>query len=61
MLYIADEGDLYTWGWNAYGQLGHGDTVTRDVATRVQHFDSGGLTVTDVFCGYWNTVVTVSE
>lgn len=28
-------GDLYSWGWNKYGQLGHGDYETRNVPTKV--------------------------
>ncbi len=32
---IDDEGNLYTWGYNGYGQLGHGNTTQLTVPTLV--------------------------
>lgn len=32
---ISSVGDLYSWGWNKYGQLGHGDYDSRNVPTKV--------------------------
>lgn len=26
---LTESGDLFTWGFNIYGQLGHGDQKTR--------------------------------
>jgi alpha-tubulin suppressor-like RCC1 family protein len=35
-LALKTDGGLWTWGWNAYGQLGHGDTTYgRNAPTRV--------------------------
>ncbi|TNV77407.1 hypothetical protein FGO68_gene1617 [Halteria grandinella] len=31
-----NEGQLYTWGWNEHGNLGHGDTLNRNVPTKVE-------------------------
>ena len=35
----GDNGNIYTWGNNACGQLGHGDLDSRLVPTRVQHIN----------------------
>ncbi|XP_064631584.1 RCC1 domain-containing protein 1-like [Lineus longissimus] len=52
---LTEHNDVYTWGWNAYGQLGLGDTQTRDQPTQVQYFKDNGLVVEDIFCGGWNS------
>lgn len=28
--YVTEDGDLYMWGWNEYGQLGDGTKISRD-------------------------------
>jgi alpha-tubulin suppressor-like RCC1 family protein len=33
----SSHGNLYTSGFNSHGQLGHGDTVNRDVLTLVRY------------------------
>jgi len=38
-LAIAENGDLYSWGWNIFGQLGLGDTTDRNTP---QHVSDGG-------------------
>lgn len=53
---VTSDGCAYTWGFNGYGQLGHGDLVSRDWPTVVEYFVEHNLTVVDVFAGYWNTV-----
>jgi hypothetical protein len=42
-------GELWTWGYNGYGQLGHGDYQNRNRPTKIdrQHFD--GNTIVDVW------------
>ena len=30
-----DDGTLWSWGWNQYGQLGHNDVTTRSSPTQV--------------------------
>src|SRR5690606_20278444 len=32
---ITNDGKLYTWGWNAYGQLGDGTTVDKLLPTQI--------------------------
>eukprot|EP01025_Chloroclados_australasicus_P010865 TRINITY_DN1459_c0_g1_i1.p1 TRINITY_DN1459_c0_g1~~TRINITY_DN1459_c0_g1_i1.p1 ORF type:complete len:472 (-),score=19.34 TRINITY_DN1459_c0_g1_i1:2164-3465(-) len=34
---LSSNGECFTWGWNCYGQLGTGDTVDRQVATKLWH------------------------
>ncbi|XP_033633270.1 E3 ubiquitin-protein ligase MYCBP2-like isoform X2 [Asterias rubens] len=56
---ISVDGELYTWGWGAYGQLGHGDSETLDVPTLVNSLPEHQK-VLEVFCGGWNTLITVA-
>ncbi|KAH9084855.1 hypothetical protein Ae201684P_002092 [Aphanomyces euteiches] len=46
---------VYTFGQNAYGELGHGDTIPRAVPTLVSFCE--GKNVMDVACGNENTIV----
>ena len=57
---IPECGLLYTWGWNKYGQLGHGDHDSRDVPTLLT-LEQHGRTNCDVICGAWNTCVITRE
>ncbi|XP_061078595.1 RCC1 domain-containing protein 1-like isoform X2 [Conger conger] len=58
---LTCKGDLYTWGWGEYGQLGHNTTQTLDQPARVDFFADRGLRVVDVVCGPWNTFVSTEE
>ncbi|NWV81502.1 RCCD1 protein, partial [Dasyornis broadbenti] len=58
---ITRGGELYTWGWGKYGQLGHGDNTSSDQARRVEHLVAKGLRAEDVVCGPWTTYVRVLE
>ncbi|KAF7702179.1 RCC1 domain-containing protein 1 [Silurus meridionalis] len=55
---ITGIGDLYTWGWGHYGQLGHGSRCSSDEPQMVTFFSSGRMRVEDVVCGLWNTFVS---
>ncbi|XP_045308261.1 RCC1 domain-containing protein 1 isoform X2 [Leopardus geoffroyi] len=35
---VTRTGELYTWGWGKYGQLGHRDTSSLDRPRRVEYF-----------------------
>ncbi|XP_040349547.1 RCC1 domain-containing protein 1 isoform X3 [Herpailurus yagouaroundi] len=35
---VTRTGELYTWGWGKYGQLGHKDTSSLDRPRRVEYF-----------------------
>ncbi|KAM8783149.1 RCC1 domain-containing protein 1 isoform 1-T1 [Rhynchonycteris naso] len=54
-------GELYTWGWGKYGQLGHSDTASWDRPCRVEYFVDNQLQVMAVSCGPWNTYVYAVE
>ncbi|XP_043846145.1 RCC1 domain-containing protein 1 isoform X2 [Dromiciops gliroides] len=54
---VTRVGELYTWGWGKYGQLGHKNTVNLDRPQRVDYFTDNLLHVEAVICGPWNTYV----
>ncbi|XP_062439388.1 RCC1 domain-containing protein 1 [Rhea pennata] len=58
---VTRGGELYTWGWGKYGQLGHGDNASSDQQQRVDYLTAQGLHAEDVVCGPWTTYVCVLE
>lgn len=50
---ISASGELFTWGHGFYGQLGHGDVVTRSEPKKVEFND---LKFKKVKCGSYQTV-----
>ncbi|XP_048828381.1 RCC1 domain-containing protein 1-like [Brienomyrus brachyistius] len=58
---VTKTGDLFTWGWGDYGQLGHGTPHSSDQPMQVDYFSNQGLCVLDVVCGPWNTFVCAVE
>ena len=58
---VTSDGLAYSWGCNDYGQLGHGDLVSRDSPTVVEWFVERRLRVVDVFAGVWNSVFVTSH
>ncbi|XP_006867200.1 PREDICTED: RCC1 domain-containing protein 1 [Chrysochloris asiatica] len=58
---VTRSGELYTWGWGKYGQLGHKDTSSLDRPCRVEYFVDKQLHVKAVTCGPWNTYVYAEE
>lgn len=54
---VTTDGMLYTWGWNAYGQLCHGDQENRLTPCKVSCFD--GQEVKSVQCSDWATLVVI--
>ena len=49
---ITVNGELYTWGWNYYGQLGDGTKVNRSEPTRIGDATNWAM----VSAGYYHTV-----
>lgn len=58
---VTRDGELYTWGWGKYGQLGHKNTASLDQPQRVDYFKDNLLHVEAVICGPWNTYVYAVE
>ncbi|XP_053174708.1 RCC1 domain-containing protein 1-like [Scomber japonicus] len=55
---VTTTGDLYTWGWGEYGQLGR-QTLSSDEPQRVEFFREQQMCVVNVVCGPWNTFAAV--
>nr|XP_020033002.1 RCC1 domain-containing protein 1 isoform X2 [Castor canadensis] len=58
---VTRTGELFTWGWGKYGQLGHRDTTSWDRPRLVGYFADKRLHVKTVTCGPWNTYVYAME
>jgi alpha-tubulin suppressor-like RCC1 family protein len=46
---LTKKGEVFTWGDNDSGQLGHGDRKERRIPTKVLGLD--GLVITKISCG----------
>jgi alpha-tubulin suppressor-like RCC1 family protein len=53
---LTPDGRVFTWGWNQYGQLGDGTTITRTAPT-----DTGLTDVVAVAAGVWHTIVLKAD
>ncbi|XP_010504417.1 PREDICTED: ultraviolet-B receptor UVR8-like [Camelina sativa] len=51
---IADEGRVFCWGWNKYGQLGLGDVIDRNAPSEVRIKD---CVPKNIACGWWHTLL----
>jgi AGZA family xanthine/uracil permease-like MFS transporter len=65
-LALDDQGTLFSWGWGAYGQLGHGSVSGCLVPTEVEELDRLGLTLgpnsgCQLACGYRHSMVLVPK
>jgi len=56
---VTDKGELYTFGWSKYGQLGHGDNEIAATPKRVAALE--GRTVVNVSGGWRHTMTSDSE
>ena len=52
---LTKNGEVFTWGSNSWGELGHGDKKDRRVPTKVESLD--GLVITKISCGPQHTAV----
>ncbi|CAL9046332.1 ultraviolet-B receptor UVR8-like isoform X1 [Musa acuminata AAA Group] len=51
---MTDDGQVFCWGWNKYGQLGLGDAIDRNIPALVP---MENLRPKNVSCGWWHTLV----
>ncbi|XP_073226432.1 ultraviolet-B receptor UVR8-like isoform X2 [Cicer arietinum] len=51
---VTDNGKVFCWGWNKYGQLGLGDIIDRNVPSEVT---IEGCVAKNVACGWWHTLL----
>nr|BAE98367.1 regulator of chromosome condensation-like protein [Arabidopsis thaliana] len=51
---ITDEGRVFCWGWNKYGQLGIGDVIDRNAPAEVRIKDCFPK---NIACGWWHTLL----
>ncbi|CAI9098273.1 OLC1v1034892C1 [Oldenlandia corymbosa var. corymbosa] len=51
---LTDDGKVYCWGWNKYGQLGLGDAIDRSSPAPVP---LEGFTPRSTTCGWWHTLL----
>ena len=47
---LTKKGEVFTWGYNGWGQLGHGDKDERTIPTKVASLD--GLFIIKISCDY---------
>lgn len=50
---VTEDGSVFCWGWNKYGQLGLGDAIDRSIPSEVP---IESFQVTNVSCGWWHTL-----
>jgi len=53
---LSSNGQLYTWGLNTYGQLGHSDRVNRHAPELVAVFANANVNISWVSCGRSHTI-----
>ncbi|RHN68298.1 putative regulator of chromosome condensation 1/beta-lactamase-inhibitor protein II [Medicago truncatula] len=51
---VTDNGKVFSWGWNKYGQLGLGDVIDRNIPSEVA---IEGCIAKNVACGWWHTLL----
>ncbi|GAA0150428.1 guanyl-nucleotide exchange factor [Lithospermum erythrorhizon] len=51
---LTEDGSLFSWGWNKYGQLGLGDTIDRNIPSEVTENE---YRLRNVSCGWWHTLL----
>ena len=56
---LTKKGEVFTWGKNNHGQLGHGDKENRIVPTKVAALD--GLVITKIACDAQRTVALTDK
>ncbi len=45
---LTADGEVWSWGYNNYGQLGHGDTASRATAKRIEFFVTNNIQIAKI-------------
>jgi alpha-tubulin suppressor-like RCC1 family protein len=45
---LTANGEVWSWGYNNYGQLGHGDTANRAIANRIEFFVANNIQIAKI-------------
>lgn len=56
VLALTDDGTIYAWGANGYGQLGRGSTSVHSNLPKPVNHALGGVTVSKVACGGFHSL-----
>lgn len=51
---LTEDGQVLSWGWNKYGQLGLGDSIDRNIPSLVPIH---GFLPRNIACGWWHTLL----
>ena len=55
---LDDNGAAYSWGWNAYGQLGLRNTANRRIPKKIE---CGGKLISSVAAGWAHSLAVTTE
>ncbi len=50
-LALKNDGTVYAWGYNNYGQLGMGNTTQLNIPMTISYFTTNSITIVDIGCG----------
>jgi alpha-tubulin suppressor-like RCC1 family protein len=56
---LTKNGQVFSWGPNGWGQLGHGDMKHRGVPTKVEALD--GIVIIKISCGKYHTAAITNK
>jgi alpha-tubulin suppressor-like RCC1 family protein len=56
---ITKNGEVFSWGFNGRGQLGHGDEKGRTISTKVENLD--GIVFIKVSCAVYHTAAITDK
>lgn len=55
---LTKDAEVYTWGWNAFGQLGSGSKAS---SFEPVHVSGLPAKVHDIECGWWHTLFLIDS
>ena len=54
---VTNDNNVWSWGWNGYGQLGLGDKNDRHYPTKISWFLKDEYSGVDIVCNAWSTLI----